>query len=1006
MAIGDISASGGIAKQAQSGRAGQVAAQYGQGLSSAITDLVRAGVGYATTQEELSQVYDQRILASHRTEAETSFVNLQASRAERFTTFARERSGSPAGLTSDYDKELEAEEKAFITSLEPRLAQEYNAKLQQDRASRRAAMFGEELKLLDARDQTMLTQNLNTIGTAMKAGQASLEDSQAQWEGIVANSGLPPAVREAMALQGKQTLQQLQFGTEVEAAAMGRGTTDGPQDGSDVVAAGLSPQSRAVLNAISSREASAYNVLNGGETFDSYADHPRRKGANGESTAAGRYQFIASTWDAATAAYERATGVHVPDFSPEWQDRVAIFWAEKRYNERKAANMPSFAQIISSNDPQQYTFIRRVLGNPIDDNPNSVEWAGLGDAAMGGEAAGDAKFIEAITGLKGLAGGGTGPSQGPNPWTDGRFADVGLDDKVRLASLAQESAAKAARDASAQAKAQADALKKQAFALGYGTGDIAQMDQLRNMPGFTAEVEKKFREGVDGYWKKDTSAKAIEEKMVNGTALTERDMEGYRIWFGDSAMQGLADGDVASYQRLGQSVSAFGLMPKGASGQIESALTNPATREQALQFMASAMGGDTSLLARSGFSASSIADAEIYRRLAARSGPEEALAQYGRMMESRGTLNITPSEAAKATDDFFKDRKLSDLTNLFDGIFTSEPKVPQSEAVQARLHSDAYSAYKDGILIYGGDTEKAQVYMETFLKNVWGPSAVGSQKELMRYPPEKFYTSAGQDPLFLEKNLRNSLAILPAELGVDSTRPFGLVGDAQTEKEVRAGAQPTYQIIAQDKNGGMVMIPGRFGGKELLEVGQAEMITESDRRAAWTQVDSAFRVAKDARAEWEAAAAVAVTPEAKQAAAEAKAKFDEAKAVADKKVTAAQERGFLSSNNWHIFGGIEFGASARTDVTSTPTPGQIDTTSAAANWLTENVGKLQNGQIDLERGLSNRLASALIRARQNPNADQSALERGLVAAMTQELNITPDIATEAVQRWIMKEGLF
>jgi muramidase (phage lysozyme) len=88
----------------------------------------------------------------------------------------------------------------------------------------------------------------------------------------------------------------------------------------------------AFLDAIAESEGTAhigdhgYNVLVGSTphnviTFVSYADHPRRvmhirQGLN--SSAAGRYQIIAPTFD----SMKKRAGVH--DFTPESQDLLAI----------------------------------------------------------------------------------------------------------------------------------------------------------------------------------------------------------------------------------------------------------------------------------------------------------------------------------------------------------------------------------------------------------------------------------------------------------------------------------------------------------------------------------------------------------------------------------------------------------------------------------------------------------------------------------------------------------
>lgn len=65
-----------------------------------------------------------------------------------------------------------------------------------------------------------------------------------------------------------------------------------------------------------------YNVLVGGGLFHSYADHPRTlvdlPNLGIKSTAAGRYQILAKFYD----DYKKS--LHLPDFGPLSQDRIAI----------------------------------------------------------------------------------------------------------------------------------------------------------------------------------------------------------------------------------------------------------------------------------------------------------------------------------------------------------------------------------------------------------------------------------------------------------------------------------------------------------------------------------------------------------------------------------------------------------------------------------------------------------------------------------------------------------
>lgn len=84
------------------------------------------------------------------------------------------------------------------------------------------------------------------------------------------------------------------------------------------------PNVQAMLAVIRAGEGTAgpngYRTLFGGALFDSYTDHPRitvRKSGY-TSTAAGAYQFLASTWD------ETKRIMGLPDFSPRSQDLGAL----------------------------------------------------------------------------------------------------------------------------------------------------------------------------------------------------------------------------------------------------------------------------------------------------------------------------------------------------------------------------------------------------------------------------------------------------------------------------------------------------------------------------------------------------------------------------------------------------------------------------------------------------------------------------------------------------------
>lgn len=131
------------------------------------------------------------------------------------------------------------------------------------------------------------------------------------------------------------------------------------------------PQERALLDVIASTEAPGYNVVYGGDTFDSFADHPRIfkdiiSGPNeGKKTsAAGRYQFLSSTWD------EMASSLGLSDFRPASQDMAAVALARRDY---RLATGRSLTHDLSSNDPSILANIGKVLSSTWTSLPSGIE---------------------------------------------------------------------------------------------------------------------------------------------------------------------------------------------------------------------------------------------------------------------------------------------------------------------------------------------------------------------------------------------------------------------------------------------------------------------------------------------------------------------------------------------------------------------------------------------------------------------------------------------------------
>ncbi len=130
---------------------------------------------------------------------------------------------------------------------------------------------------------------------------------------------------------------------------------------------------RQLLDTIAGSESPGYNTIYGGQQFQDFADHPRQAvpitsgpNAGKTSSAAGRYQFLGSTWD----QVKKEAGL--PDFSPDSQDKGAWYLANKTYQQKTGRDLAADLENAKGN-PNAIAGIGKMLSGVWTSLPGGIE---------------------------------------------------------------------------------------------------------------------------------------------------------------------------------------------------------------------------------------------------------------------------------------------------------------------------------------------------------------------------------------------------------------------------------------------------------------------------------------------------------------------------------------------------------------------------------------------------------------------------------------------------------
>lgn len=150
---------------------------------------------------------------------------------------------------------------------------------------------------LDRRDQWFATgvqDRTNELGAQVAQDPKTYDAALSDGQRFIDSTGWTEIRKQDEKRKLEATLKLAKAGFYIRSDPDHLLGPDGSKSAPGGVATGdIPPEGMALLDTIAGTESGgAYDIINGGQRFSSFADHPRTKGAGGTTTAAGRYQFV------------------------------------------------------------------------------------------------------------------------------------------------------------------------------------------------------------------------------------------------------------------------------------------------------------------------------------------------------------------------------------------------------------------------------------------------------------------------------------------------------------------------------------------------------------------------------------------------------------------------------------------------------------------------------------------------------------------------------------------
>jgi muramidase (phage lysozyme) len=805
MAIGDIRLRPGASRQ-QTTSATPAAGAFGEGVARAVGQLAGSLGEAADAQARILETIDARQKKQDRFAAEESYQRWVGELNRNQAELLRQAPADGRGVTNQTNDVVSASREEFLKGLPETVREEYGARTEGVLQNKLTSAFDFEFQKGNEYFRNETKRAIDLQAADILSGEVSYDEAAANIANLIQASDLPEAEQQQFALEAERFLAKATFQKEMEFARELKGTVR-EATGEDVVAAGLLPHERGVLNAISRRESGdKYNVRFGGkdgpQTFDDFSKHPgiMVERADGRmSSAAGRYQFTLTTWN------QVAAELGLTDFSPESQDRAALHLARKIYNRQVGPGELTFDQVLQSGNRDLIMSMKDALTD------ESGGWEAF--RTMSGD-----EFANIIMGADGISGGGTGSAELPDIWQDERFASLSFAEKNQLANLGAKQSATLEQQRLEQRQREFEAKQEEMF-LAASQGGFQLEDEQELIRQNLLRSEKdvtRFRRVVNARAKAEAGAALVGDKIISGQSLSLTDNAALNAYLGDQGTAAVRELNTDYAQSTVIPIAQrAGYIPSGVAKELNSQIlgNDPAARAYATDILSNIHASDPHALEKTtGLSK----DAQSLAILAGSLRPyytQEEINQ--RITDLRDpTKGMQVKQMRKDAGEYF-DENITDsnLTSAFESWLPfDEPYMPLDPGQQAVFRNDMRKLFVEGFVV-GGSEDGALDYARQMASQRWSVSRIGGENRMLRDSPERYYSSIEGSYDWIDQQVREEL-----RLPEDAT--FQLVADGQTlmegdryrSTENREGMlNASYQVVVKNPDGTIEVRRGEDG---------------------------------------------------------------------------------------------------------------------------------------------------------------------------------------------------